>query len=197
MLFTVWHTVGSQRVWKSIISSLLSRSVTLQLWKLSTNSFYGRLDHENLCQRGESTGMGYYLHGLPIAVEKFSGEIHFRNTTEQREINRLTEKEKNKQGNKIWKKTTDVELTRQKGDEQGSKSPFSLLSEPISPSSLLFISSSTSIQFNSPYSQHFLFSLLPTFSPYFSLLPTFFGSFLPPPYSVPPPSRQFSMYHRA
>ena len=38
--------------------------------------------------------MGYYLHGLPIAVEKFSGEIHFRNTRETREINRLTEKEK-------------------------------------------------------------------------------------------------------
>ena len=74
-------------------------------------------------------------------------------------------------------------------EEQGSKCPFSLLSEPISPSSLLFISSSRSIQFNSPYSQLFFFSLLPTFPPYFSLLPTFFGPFLPPPYSVPPPSR--------
>ena len=57
----------------------------------------------------------------------------------------------------------------QRGEEQGSKSPFSLLSEPISPSSLLFISSSRSIQFNSPYSQLFFFSLLPTFSLYFYL----------------------------
>jgi len=75
-----------------------------------------------------------------------------------------------------------------RGEEQGSKSPFSLLSEPISPSPLLFISSSRSIQFNCPYSQLFFFSLLPTFSPYFSLLPTFFGPFLPPPYPGPPPS---------
>ena len=74
------------------------------------------------------------------------------------------------------------------GEEQGTKSPFSLLSEPISPSSQLFISSSRSIQFNSPFSHIFFFSLLPTFPPYFSLLPTFFGPFLPPPYSVPPPS---------
>ena len=46
-----------------------------------------------LCQRGESTGMGYHLHDLPIAVEKLSGEIHFRNTTERkrRETNRLRE----------------------------------------------------------------------------------------------------------
>ena len=73
-----------------------------------------------------------------------------------------------------------------RGEEQGSKSPFSLLSEPISPSSLLLISSSRSTQFNSPYSQLFFFSLFPTFSLYFSLLPTFF--YLPPPYSVPPPS---------
>ena len=61
----------------------------------------------------------------------------------------------------------------QGGREQGGKSPFSLLSEPISPSSLLFWAN---------------FSLLPTFSAYFSLRPTFFGPFLPPPYSVPPPS---------
>ena len=39
-----------------------------------------------------------------------------------------------------------------------------------------------------PKLQLFFFSLLPTFSPYFSLLPTLFGPFLPPPYSVPPPS---------
>ena len=73
------------------------------------------------------------------------------------------------------------------GEEQGSKSPFSLLSEPISPSSLLFISSSRSIQFNSPFSQLFFFSLFPTFPPispsfqlslgHFSLLPILF---LPP-----------------
>ena len=50
------------------------------------------------------------------------------------------------------------------------------------------ISLPRSIQFNSPYSQLFFFSFLPTFSPYFSPLPTLFGPFLPPPYSVPPPS---------
>ena len=36
-------------------------------------------------------------------------------------------------------------LGSKRGEEQGRKSPFSLLSEPISPSSLLFISSSRSI----------------------------------------------------
>ena len=41
------------------------------------------------------------------------------------------------------------------------------------------ISSSRSIQFNSPYSQLFFFSLLPTFSPYFSLLPTLFWAISP------------------
>ena len=74
-------------------------------------------------------------------------------------------------------KGEDIDITSERGEEQGSKSPFSLLSEPISRSSLLFISSSRSIQFNSPYSQLFFFSLLPTFSTYFSLLPTFFGHF--------------------
>ena len=64
-----------------------------------------------------------------------------------------------------------IKTFEKNGEEQGSKSSFSLLSEPISPSSLLFISSSRSIQFNSPYSQLF----------FFSLLPTFFGPFLPPP----------------
>ena len=80
-----------------------------------------------------------------------------------------------------------------RGEEQGCKSPFSLLSELISPSSLLLISSFRSTQFNSPYSQLFFFSFLPTFSlflppPIFfiSLLPFFF--YLPPPYSVPPSS---------
>ena len=79
-------------------------------------------------------------------------------------------------------------LLLMEGEEQGSKSPLSLLSEPISPSSLLFISSSRSIQFNSPYSQLCFFSLLPTFSPYFSLLPTFFWAISPSSlaYSVPP-----------
>ena len=70
------------------------------------------------------------------------------------------------------------------GGEQGGKSPFSLLSEPISPSSLLFGANFSLL----PKRLRFFFSLLPTFSPYFSLLPTFFGPFLPPPYSVPPPS---------
>ena len=40
----------------------------------------------------------------------------------------------------------------------------------------------------SPYSQHFIFSLLPTFSPLFLPPPYFFRPFLPPPYCVPPPS---------
>ena len=70
------------------------------------------------------------------------------------------------------------------GGEQGGKSPFSLLSEPISPSSLLFLANFSLL----PKRLRFFFSLLPTFSPYFSLLLTFFGPFLPPPYSVPPPS---------
>ena len=74
-------------------------------------------------------------------------------------------------------------ITKQ-GEEQGGKSPFSLLSEPISPSSLLFWANFSLL----PKRLRFFFSLLPTFSPYFSLLPTFFGPFLPPPYSVPPPS---------
>ena len=86
-----------------------------------------------------------------------------------------------------WLCTALKSTALKRGEEQGSKSPFSLLSEPISPSSLLLISSSRSIQFNSLYSQLFFFSLLPTFSPYFSLLPTCFGPFLPPPCSVPPP----------
>ena len=73
-----------------------------------------------------------------------------------------------------------------RGEEQGSKSPFSLLFEPISPSALLFISSSRSTQFNSPYSQPF-FSLSSLLSPpifpssqlfldHFSLLPILFLS---------------------
>ena len=80
-------------------------------------------------------------------------------------------------------------VTLWRGEEQGSKYPFSLLSEPISLPSLLFIASIIQV-----HAVHF--SLLPTFlflpspispSPYFSLLPTFFEPFLPPPYSVPPP----------
>ena len=64
-----------------------------------------------------------------------------------------------------------------RGEEQGSESPSSLLFEPISPSSLnVYLTFSPS-------------SLL--FPPCFSLLPTFFGPFLPPPYSVPPPSIRF------
>ena len=58
-------------------------------------------------------------------------------------------------------------ISSKRGEEQGSKSPFSLLSEPISPSSLLFESISPSslnvyLTF-SPSSQLFLghFSLLP------------------------------------
>ena len=39
----------------------------------------------------------------------------------------------------------------------------------------------------SPYSQHFIFSFLPTFSPRFLPPPYFFRPFLPPPYCVPPP----------
>ena len=62
-------------------------------------------------------------------------------------------------------------------EEQGSKSPFFLLSEPISPSSLLF----------EPISPSSLNVYL-TFSPSSQL---FFGPFLPPPYSVPPPSVHF------
>ena len=95
--------------------------------------------------------------------------------------------------NRKWKPGNlfQVWTQHQRGEEQGSKSPFSLLSEPVSPSSLLFISSSRSIQSIS-YSQLFFFSLLPTFYPYFSLLPTFFGPFLPPPYSVSPPSTMTS-----
>ena len=57
--------------------------------------------------------------------------------------------------------------------------------EPISPSSLLFWTNFSLL----PKRLRFFFSLLTTFSPYFSLLPTFFGPFLPPPYSVPPPSQ--------
>lgn len=60
-----------------------------------------------LCQTGESTGMGYYLHDLPIAVEKFSDEIHFRNTREKRKTNRLRET-KNKETNLKNKIKTDL-----------------------------------------------------------------------------------------
>ena len=70
------------------------------------------------------------------------------------------------------------------GRNRGCKSPFSLLSQPISPSSLLF----EAIFFLLPKRLPHFFSLLHTFSPYFSLLPTFFGPFFPPPYSVAPPS---------
>ena len=63
---------------------------------------------------------------------------------------------------------------------QGGKYPFTLLSEPISPSSLLFCA---------------IFSLLPKrLRFFFSLLPTFFGPFLSPPYSVPPPSKVTPKY---
>ena len=51
--------------------------------------------------------MGYYLHDLPIAVEKFSGEIHFRNTREKRETNRLRTT-KNKETNLKNKIKTDL-----------------------------------------------------------------------------------------
>ena len=67
----------------------------------------------------------------------------------------------------------------------GGKSLLSLLSEPISPSSLLFLANFSLLRKR----LRFFFSLLPTFSPYFSLLPTLLGPFLPPPYSVPPPSK--------
>ena len=40
--------------------------------------------------------MRNYQHGLSIAVNKFIGEIHFRNTREKRETNRLTLKKKTK-----------------------------------------------------------------------------------------------------
>ena len=74
--------------------------------------------------------------------------------------------------------------SRKKGDEQGSKSPFSLLSEPISPSSLLFEPISPSSL--NVYLTFSLSSLLfPPISPSSQL---FFGPFLPPPYSVPAPS---------
>ena len=60
------------------------------------------------------------------------------------------------------------------GEAQGSKSRFSLLSEPISPSSLnVYLTFSPS------------FLLFPPISPSSQL---FLGPFLPPPYSVPPPS---------
>ena len=61
------------------------------------------------------------------------------------------------------RKTRNVSLCRAvyRGGT-GGKSPSSLLSEPISLSSLLFWTN-------------------------FSLLPTFFGPFPPPPYAVPPP----------
>ena len=76
----------------------------------------------------------------------------------------------------------DSNTTYVRGEEQGSKSPFSPLSDSISHSSLL-------IQVHSVQ-----FSLLPTFlcipSPYFFPLflppPNFFGPFPPLPYSVPP-----------
>ena len=76
------------------------------------------------------------------------------------------------------------------GGKQGGKSPFSLLSEPISPSSLLLWANFSLL----PKRLRFFFSLLPTFSPYFSLLPTFFGPFLPTPYSVPPPSKMHALW---
>ena len=57
-----------------------------------------------------------------------------------------------------------------RGEEQGN--PFSLLSEPVSPSSLLIQVHPVQL---SLYSQLFFFSLLPTFSPYV------FPLFLPPP----------------
>ena len=59
-----------------------------------------------------------------------------------------------------------------RGKEQGSKSRFSLLSEPISPSSLnVYLTFSPSSL------------LFPPICPSSHLL---FGPFLPPPYSVPP-----------
>ena len=64
-------------------------------------------------------------------------------------------------------------VSRKRGEEQGSKSPFSLLSEQISPSSLnVYLTFSPSSL------------LFPPISPSSQL---FFGPFLPPPYSVPPP----------
>ena len=82
-------------------------------------------------------------------------------------------------------------IAYQRGEEQGSKSPFSLLSEPISPSSLLFepkiISSPRSIQFNSPYSQLFFFSLLPTFPPISPSSQLFLGHFSLHPILFLPP----------
>ena len=78
----------------------------------------------------------------------------------------------------------DIVLSRGRGTGRGGKSPFSQLSEPISPSSLLFWANFSPL----PKRLRFFFSLLSTFPPYFSLLPTFFGPFLPPPYSIPPPS---------
>ena len=80
--------------------------------------------------------------------------------------------------------------TVEEGAEQGGKSPFSLLSEPISPPSLLFLANFSLL----PKRLRCFFSLLPTFPPYFSLLPTFSGPFLPPPYSVPPPSVDLSKH---
>ena len=76
------------------------------------------------------------------------------------------------------------------GGEQGGKSPLSLLSEPISPSSLLFWANFSLL----PKRLRFFFSLLSTFSPYFSLLSTLFGPFLPPPYSIPLPSLRIWNY---
>ena len=98
---------------------------------------------------------------------------------------------------------SEAKIIREEGGT-GGKSPFSLLSEPISPSSLLFESISPFSLLSEPISPslYFLSQFLPPplngyfsfspssllFPPYFSLLPTLFGPFLPPPYSVPPPS---------
>ena len=76
-----------------------------------------------------------------------------------------------------------------RGGREGGKSPFSLLSEPISPSSLLFWANFSLL----PKRLRFFFSLLPSFPLYFSL-PTFFGPFISPPYSVPPPPPCMTCY---
>ena len=70
-----------------------------------------------------------------------------------------------------------------RGEEQGSKSPFSLLSEPISPFSLLFEPISPS-----SLNVYLTFSPSSLLFPLFLPPPNFFGPFLPLPCSVPLPS---------
>ena len=91
----------------------------------------------------------------------------------------------------------DFSVKSDQGSQRRPKGIAVYVNFSIPPSLVITqIKKSLKITFSSisPYSQHFIYSLLPTFSPRFLPPPYFFRPFLPPPYCVPPPSKNLHSF---